>query len=411
MNYRMKSPRSKSVSSQNGQQQYRLAGRSSRLVDHQDSISSSIQSSETGSSKHKRSNDPRNNRRSLATKQVCTAKIVFLIILIGVAVLAAYFSYTQTAGQEMKLARAQFSAIANRAVESAVGVVHRKRHTTLTMANILSEEFPNATAWPFVYLPGYQRIAGSLAQSGSHEHMGVLPMVSLEQQAEFESFAYDYFYNIRRPKLPNDTALYPFGRGIWRPNRTAVGGKSHDNDIDIHKKRSSNPIIVPLFHALESSNDQRENIRLFNFYAEPIRRKTIDDIRECANYTTNYNIINNSSNLASTTLSIQDECNKMSDFVVLKRFINRGPASLILQPVSVPSSAREEVSSTSDASSSDTAAAAAAEVLTGFIVSPILWDDIFQNQFSKDVKKVHCVLRSDTATHTFTIVDGQIDSL
>ena len=102
--------------------------------------------------------------------------------------------------------------------------------------------------------------------------MGFAPIVKVSEQADFESFAYDYFDS--RPDFPNTTGINPFGKGIWRmtKNKTRI----HDNDAVTEERQILTPIIQC---CIDNPGDR---ILLFNLYSEPSRRKTIDGIIKCS---------------------------------------------------------------------------------------------------------------------------------
>lgn len=48
--------------------------------------------------------------------------------------------------------------------------------------------------------------------------------------------------------------------------------------------------------------------------------------------------------------------------------------------------------------------------ISGLMLSPIVWDEIFEATFSKNVDGVHAVLTSETESYTYTIADGRVES-
>ena len=259
------------------------------------------------------------------------------------------------------------------------------------MAAVMSETFHNASEWPFVTVEGYDRIVDVLSRSGGHDNMGFAPIVQAgEEQSNWEDFAYDYFdTRISNDGWPNTTAINQFGRGIWRMKKTPEGlVRIPDND-EVTLDRG---ILTPIIQCCVDNPGDR--ILLFNLYSERVRRETMNGILECAKR------MRQPSEQAQ--VDPDESCFAMTPFVRIIRFNQVQASSAIMFAPIYPADAPWQVS--------------------GFILSPLVWSDIFGNVFSEVIQGVQCVLThthgslhlahsTDVDEFTFTIRNGVVESI
>ena len=281
--------------------------------------------------------------------------------------------------------------------------------------------------------------------------MGFAPIVPVSKQQSFEDFAYDYFES--QPSFPPTTGINPFGKGIWRIQN---GTRIHDNDASTRERGILTPIIQC---CIDNPGDR---ILLYNLHSEQKRRETIDGIRVCMDdirrkvlaeseevgatddggqdvqddqdgehhqevhqdgssasgngqvtkqevhsIAQDPALIQSSTTSTSTSsLSFPDySCGSMTEFVRIVRFKTRGPASIMFQPIYPANNPWE---------------------ITGLVLSPMAWDEVFEAVFSSNMDGVHAVLRyihgdrhdstssnevDDQRVFTYTITNGRVESL
>jgi hypothetical protein len=187
-------------------------------------LDSSSSTASTAMSLSRQQHD-RNNRPSSAaavdeilSRAISGARILFIFCLLCVAVSLGFVAHKYLTEAETQLAENQFESIADRALAEALRIAQQKRWATVTMASIISEFFPDAQAWPFVAVSGFEMILGNLLKTSSSVNMAFAPFVLPEQLAEWEDYIYDFYENTRNPPLPNSTAFSSFGRGVWAFN-------------------------------------------------------------------------------------------------------------------------------------------------------------------------------------------------
>ena len=232
------------------------------------------------------------------------------------------FAFHYLTGAETDLAVTQFESIADRALTEAKSIALQKRWSTITMASIVSELCPNATAWPFVTVPGFERMVGNLLSTSSNINMAFAPMVLPEQLAEWEDFIYDFYENTRKPPFPNGTAVSPFGKGVWgTSNPFHLNSRFHDNGLST-TWGSPNQFLFPITHADEG----KEVLLLFNMYGYQNLGRSIDDMVECS-------VERAADEGASGVLFDESDCGSMTEMESYFRGPTQGPRSTIMQPI------------------------------------------------------------------------------
>lgn len=311
------------------------------------------------------------------TKHFCACFVVFLTGLL----------YTLLRRTEESFAKSQFQSIARRALTDCEGVVTRKRLSMESMTAVMSQTFHNASEWPFVIVKGYETIVDVLSRSGSHDNMGFAPIVQAgEEQSNWEDFAYDYFdTRISNHGWPNTTGMNKFGKGIWRMKKTENGTvRVPDND----KVTLERGILTPIIQCCV--DNPGDPILLFNLYSERVRRETMNGIIECSKTMRQ--------SIGQAQENLHESCWAMTEFVRIIRFNQVQASSSIMFAPIYPADAPWEVS--------------------GFILSPLVWYEIFENVFSEVIQGVHCVLTHhqylEGPNHeefTFTIRNGRVESI
>jgi hypothetical protein len=172
--------------------------------------------------------------------------------------MVTYLTHRFLTEAETKLADTHFDSIADRALTEASGILLAKRWATITLASLVAEIHPNASSWPFITVPGYQRIVNNLLNTTSSQDMAVSVVVRPEQLAPWENFIYEYY---EEQHFPNTTAVSPFGRDVWVLNAT-TGERYHDTGELQYP--SPNKILTPIVHVDEGA----EPVLLFNLHSE-----------------------------------------------------------------------------------------------------------------------------------------------
>jgi len=116
---------------------------------------------------------------------------------------------------EKTLKREQYFSMMDTALINVRKMAQNKLfHGTNVMAQVASWTYPNASSWPFVWIPGYWDIVKEVAPTSIYAGVNFAPLVQPNQVQAFEDFAYAHF---AEEFGPNSTmgAQSHFGKGIW----------------------------------------------------------------------------------------------------------------------------------------------------------------------------------------------------
>ena len=144
-------------------------------------------------------------------KKVWLSRISFICCLVGSAVVLGWAAFYFLRASEQQLGQSQFTAIAERALDNAEDVTRRRRSAAETLASLYGDLYPNATQWPFVSLPHFNKVASgiSLTSSGyrsdetTGQSLGITMFISGEDEVkEFNNFRADYMDTYFPPARP-----------------------------------------------------------------------------------------------------------------------------------------------------------------------------------------------------------------
>jgi hypothetical protein len=254
---------------------------------------------------------------------VWAGRIVFLLFLVSVATVLGVLTWYFLTGAENELTEAQFEAIADRALDEAYESAIRKRLGTISMASVVAQMSPDANVWPFITIPGFETISNNLIATSSvrdpGRDMGLAPLVTPEQLADFEEFIYDFYENKRDPPFPNGTAISSFGKGVWGINSSldTSDQRYHETDGTTYYE-SPHKIFAPVIHHPAGAHP----ILLFNAHFQKARGEALDSIIDC------------SAMRAESDDPDSFICGVMTDMLILVASGRKpGPGALIFQPI------------------------------------------------------------------------------
>jgi hypothetical protein len=254
------------------------------------------------------------------SRAVWAGRIIFLLFLVSVATALGLLTWYFLTGAETELAEAQFESIADRTLDEARAIAIRKRLGTISMASIVAQMSPDADAWPFITIPGFETIATNVIATSSGRDMGLAPLVKPEQLPDFESFIYDFYENTRNPPFPNGTATSSFGKGVWGvdPSLGTTDNRYHVTDgTTSNGYASPHNVVTPIIHHPAGAHP----VLMLNSHFEETRGVAIDNIIDC-----------------STLRAESDDpdsfiCGVMTDMITVWESGTSGPGALIYQPI------------------------------------------------------------------------------
>jgi len=336
-----------------------------------------------------RDDDDKTERKS--GKILSIGRGIFLTSLLVAAVLLGSVAYWGVAVSQKNLAQAQYESIAERALKEITTNAQRKQSGTHTMAAIVSQLLPDAAAYPFVAVPGFETLAQNVLHTGSNREFGFIPLVNADQQEAFEAFARDY-YNGTIGQAPQAQNMYitqpedlppqlPNGQ-IWAFNKTTeepyyvTTGEAYLDDAHTQKSNHT-PFFTPI---LQHDSGPYHPVLLFNLRSEPERARQIEDILRC---------VQDRRTAAVEQARPSSSCVAITDIVTIRgQPPGTGPGAVVLQPIYPAHDPYE---------------------MTAILASPIVWDEVLQDVFATSVSGVDCVLETDQGTkYSYRIENGKV---
>lgn len=211
-----------------------------------------------------------------------TGRTLFVACLLSTAVIIGLVAHHFLSESEQDLARVHWEGIADRALTAAMDRLAQKRWDTVTLASMAAETLPDATAWPKVFVPGFERLAHDFARGGSTV-FNFAPLVLPQELDEWETFAYQYLHVDRKP-IPFDTdvGVSTAGKGVWAYNRTK-GKLEQYLDKGGLENMSWNSTHNVMFPVLSSSYREYgpSGSLMFNLHSVEVRGSAIDRMLDC----------------------------------------------------------------------------------------------------------------------------------
>jgi hypothetical protein len=303
-----------------------------------------------------------------AKSKVCCLRVVFVSSMAVAAVVCGTTAYVAVQRLETDLGVQTYRSVASSALKGAQAITRRKFQACAVLSSRHEHAFPNASQWPFVFLPGFQDTGTDLALLSNSLAFLVNYIVRPEEASEFEAFAEQAY---KDHGYPNDTGVSGFGFGIW-----AKPGPPGDRVHDISGNTSfasQHHILAPI---MQISNRSLLNATMFNSYSEESRAMSIDSLLNCAE------------TAAAVKPRDRPKCGVVTDFVEL--ITTPGPASILylpIFPVNYP------------------------VVAVGMASTSIRWKEVLTEIVPDYVEGLFCVISTNHKTYTYVINNGVPDSL
>jgi hypothetical protein len=183
-------------------------------------------------------------------------------------------AYVAVQRLETDLGVQTYRSVASSALKGAQAITRRKFQSCAVLSSRHEHAFPNASQWPFVYLPGFQDTGTDLSRLSNSIAFAVNYILRPEEASEFEDFAQQAY---KDHGYPNDTGVSGFGFGIW-----AMPGPANDRIHDVSGNTtfaSQHHILAPL---MQISNQSLSYALMYNSYSEESRGMSIDSLLDCA---------------------------------------------------------------------------------------------------------------------------------
>ena len=255
-----------------------------------------------------------NNAEKLG-RSVWLGRVLFIASLFITVGLVGLISMRFWWKAERSMTRDHFHAISKQALAQVAQSFLAKRWSTITMASMIAELRPNISEWPFVNVPGYEKLAGNLVNTTNSKGMSLIVFVKPSQVKSWEDHAYNFYYNVAQ--YPQGTATSSFGKGIWAMNATTPteDHRYHDNGDNFGGGKHA--ILAPVFQTDQGG----QPMLLYNIYSSPPARKAVDEIIDCVETET----LNNE--------KIDTKCGAVVPILDTIQSVTNVPTSPIFQPI------------------------------------------------------------------------------
>ena len=230
------------------------------------------------------------------SRSVWYGRLVFVVCLVGAAAALGALAYWILRRSEESRAETRFESIAERALRMAQLVLEERKLTTDSLAHVAAAAHPLASAWPNVYIPGFEEIATSLRLVTEGQGVSFCPLITqpgTQQQWDFEAFAYNLF---EERGFPNHTGISAFGKGIFNFGSVDPVTNQSWPDSRYHAVTNRtywgnpNDILVPFiqndlgYHTVLMLNINYEHTRgelIVDILKCGMEREIMGDFREC----------------------------------------------------------------------------------------------------------------------------------
>lgn len=306
-----------------------------------------------------------------------TGRIIFMVSLSAVGAVLGALAYYVLHDAERNLAETHFESIADRALTEAAGIAQRKRSAVATMAELTARMLPDPAQWPKVYIDGFTEIASKLLDTvGAAEEVSILtfaPLVRLEEQKEWEEFAYSYY---------NDVAKYPDGTGeggIW--SYDAAFSPQHETQGNVDGALRNWPFLFPAFQLKAGFSSDL----LFSLRSGLVRARAIDSMVECAQQ---YVLNRSNNNNNRDGLQPANKCGSVTDMHPVDGVENRRLAAVMCEPIFPENGGGPTI-------------------FAGFLATVLFMDETLSSVFADSVSGVDAVFTTDHGSaFTYSVIDG-----
>ena len=293
---------------------------------------------------------------------VYTSRVVFLVTLAGVATVLGFGAHRLLTDTEERLAAEQFDSISESALKIALTNAQRQKLGLVTLASIVQQSLPDAEPWPLVHVQGFREMAQNVITTASAYHMGFMPLVTVDELADFEDYAYNTVMK------GNAITGRMWGMDESRQKYNETDGTTYWG--------SPNRVFTPFYQHSHS-----DALFLMNWHSIEARGRLVDEMIACSELRAQ-----EMREKAENPEFRPRDCSVNTDIIDLQfKPIVEQPAAVVAQPVYPANDPT---------------------VMTGLVTSAMNWYRTFEDVFSSEVSGVDLVLSTDTQAFTYQVIDG-----
>lgn len=290
-------------------------------------------------------------------------RVVAIVVVICVVGALCFTSFYLADKYERRLENEEFQSIATRLKDAALESMSDKVRALESISALVSLACPLKAMWPNCTVPMkyYFNITDPLIEIAEFRTIGFTPIITSEQVAGFEEFAYNTYEKGGYPGI----GLSTFGKGIYAVNESTG---EHFHTTEPPALNNKHQILTPVMQ-LGHLAVNREAVML-NHYYHPNRIASIDLLIDC--------FLQNNGTANSDCVTVTD----VIQLVVDPQF---RPSLVMFIPVAAQDST---------------------DTIVGMTYGTMNWDSALSNAVPEYVDGVVVVLSGGEFDHTFEIQNG-----
>lgn len=309
--------------------------------------------------------------------RVFITRSILCVTLLTTAGLLGYFANIQITKDTETLITNVYNERANDILNNIESVVSKMDNTAAISSSMIASVNNDINQYPNVTYPNFTQVSQFIIQTSSAFALIYSPNVPLNQQKEFEAFAYDYFQN--SPDYVNDNAGINQAIGIPGIWSFGYNGSAPFLDTTGTPKlwKSKRNLLIPVFQANDPSGFQAPII-MVNTYLNPWGGRAIDDSLDCVEQ----NIMNNQSEK-----NIIGSCGKVGGIRLLANPLVIGQQeaeTALVMPIILNYN-----------------------YVVGFTYAIIRWNVLFSESTPSSTDGIDIVISNDIETFTYTIKNSK----
>jgi hypothetical protein len=257
-------------------------------------------------------------KRSLIMKRIMIFRVLLGVLLILTGIVSGVVSYMLLRQRENEKYRSDFYSISQEVYTAVDDGLKSKLNILTAMSTMLSYRCPDAVEWPNCSMPlqYFQDITSTFVDLSDTMSLDSCPIMTVEQQAGFEAYAYDMF---QKQGYPEQAGISPFGKGIYANYEN--GTRYHHHGQTSFSKYD---VLVPVFQP--AFINKLWTAIMFNMHSEPTRAAALDEVINCTNAV-------NQTEFIAHGHPITQHCTSITDFLQPVHDDTASPFSLMFAPI------------------------------------------------------------------------------
>lgn len=144
---------------------------------------------------------PSNAAGAGAKAKQSALRVALIVSLLAAAGTCAGVAYTQLRDSETQVAIEAFNSLAEGAAHGAQQIASQRALGASAMSTLMSQQFPNASDWPFIVASGYIEMSKSIADLSGSLTQSIIVRFAPDQIDDINDHAKGHYETEGRPNL------------------------------------------------------------------------------------------------------------------------------------------------------------------------------------------------------------------